>query len=420
MSTSDSKTGTFAGKHFVIVSIHYSPEETGIGPYSAGTAEYLASQGARVTVLTTMPFYPQWKTRDEYRRSLISKETHNGVEIRRIRQYIPTKQSAARRAIYELTFLGTLLRAPWKSKPDAVIGIIPSLSGGIVARAFARLQRIPYGIIVQDLSGQAAVQSGIAGGSRIARITSAIEGAVCRRAKRVAVVAPAFREPLKAMGVDSSSITEIRNWSHVRPPDADRAVTRTQLRWNASDFIVLHAGNMGLKQGLEHLIDAARVVETELPKVRFILMGDGNQRAFLEQRAAGHANVTFMELVPSSAFANVLAAADVLLVHERVSVTDMSLPSKLTSYFTAGRPVVAAVNPNGATAQEIDRASAGKVIPAEDSLALVHALRELLTNEAAARTYARAASVFAENHLSRVAAENAINLFVTPLSTSIL
>lgn len=39
-----------------------------------------------------------------------------------------------------------------------------------------------------------------------------------------------------------------------------------------------------------------------------------------------------------------------LVVNERASAVDMSLASKLTSYFSAGRPVVAAVPAGGGTA----------------------------------------------------------------------
>lgn len=403
---------SLAGKHIVMVSVHYWPEETGIGPYATGAAEHFASEGATVTVLTAMPFYPQWKIRPGYRGRLSATERHNAVDIRRVRHYVPKRQSAIRRTLYEASFLGCLLRAPWRTGPDAVIGVIPSLSGGIAARAISRVAKAPYGIIVQDLSGQAARQSGIAGGSAIARVTTALEGAVCRRATRIAIVAPAFRGPLEAMGVRPEAIAEARNWSHIPGPTADRSRTRQELGWAPNEFIVLHAGNMGLKQGLEHLIAAARLAHGEHPSLRFVLMGDGNQRQTLVQLAQGLGNVTFLDSVDAESFPNALAAADLLLIHERSSVMDMSLPSKLTSYFMAGQPVLAAVNPEGATAQELEHAGAAVIVPAGDPLALLRAIIELEDNPARRRTLAERGSAYAREQLSAEASTTALSRFM--------
>ncbi|NEE57109.1 glycosyltransferase family 4 protein, partial [Streptomyces sp. SID8455] len=77
-----------------------------------------------------------------------------------------------------------------------------------------------------------------------------------------------------ALGVDPGRIRIVPNWTHVQAPAADRAATRARLGWAPSTPVLLHSGNMGLKQGLEVLIDTARLA----PDVRIVLMGDGNQR----------------------------------------------------------------------------------------------------------------------------------------------
>ncbi|NEE17733.1 glycosyltransferase, partial [Streptomyces sp. SID7499] len=104
---------------------------------------------------------------------------------------------------------------------------------------------------------------------------------------------------------------------------------RARLGWPEGTPVLLHSGNMGLKQGLDVLVDTARIA----PDVRVVLMGDGNQRDALRARAEGLANVDFLEPAAAEEFTDVLAAADVLAVTQRASVLDMSVPSKLTSYF---------------------------------------------------------------------------------------
>jgi glycosyltransferase involved in cell wall biosynthesis len=152
----------------------------------------------------------------------------------------------------------------------------------------------------------------------------------------------------------------------------------------ADAFVVLHAGNMGYKQGLENVIECARLAADVAPGVCFALMGDGNQRGSLEALASGYQlpNLRFLPLQPDDAFAEALAAADLLLVNQRRSVVDMSLPSKLTSYFAAGRPVVAAVASQSESAREVEASSAGVVVPPDDPAELLRTLRMLIDQPA--------------------------------------
>ena len=105
--------------------------------------------------------------------------------------------------------------------------------------------------------------------------------------------------------------------------------------------------------------------------IRFVLMGDGNQRRLLQQSAKGVQRIEFKEPLDAEDYRQVLACADVLLVNERPGVGEMAVPSKLTSYFSAGRPVLAATDADGVTAGEIRDAGAGVVVPAGDPAALL-------------------------------------------------
>src|SRR5690348_1713806 len=110
--------------------MNYSPEETGIAPYTTGMAEHLAAEGHGVTVLTGVPHYPQWRVLDGYGGRLMWTEMLGSVEVRRVRHYVPPRQSAVRRALYEATFLSHLLLTASLRRPNAVVGVVPSLSGG--------------------------------------------------------------------------------------------------------------------------------------------------------------------------------------------------------------------------------------------------------------------------------------------------
>lgn len=103
-------------------------------------------------------------------------------------------------------------------------------------------------------------------------------------------------------------------------------------------------------------------------------------------------------------FPDVLAAADVLLVNERASAVDMSLPSKLTSYFSAGVPVLAAVPPDGGTAAEVVRSGGGVLVAPENPAALLVALLALGDSPDERARLGAAGARHAAEHLSAEAA----------------
>jgi colanic acid biosynthesis glycosyl transferase WcaI len=302
--------------------------------------------------------------------------------------------------VYEASFLAhagaTAPRGPF----DLVLSQMPGLAGGLIGSRIAARGGVPHVVVVQDLMGAGAAQSGIAGGRRVAGLAGGVESRVLRSATLVGVVHETFRERVAAMGVPEQRIRVVPNWSHVAAPTADREATRARLGWRADETVLLHSGNMGLKQGLDVLVDTARLATRS---VRVVLLGDGNQRAALEQAGQGLDRLEFLEPVSDADFPNVLAAADVLAVTQRASVLDMSIPSKLTSYFAAGRPVLASVAEGGGTAEEVRRSGAGVLVAPEDPGALLAALLELAADPARAESLGASGPGYVRDHLGREA-----------------
>ncbi|MGP3969036.1 glycosyltransferase [Streptomyces sp. 6N223] len=389
------------GERLLLVSTNYAPEQAGIGPYATQIAEHWATaRDAEVHVLAGMPHYPAWRLDPGYRGVWRTVDAHRGVFVHRRRHSVPPRQSAARRAAYEASILlGGLLAPPRIGRPDVVLAQVPSLAGGVLAARLARRYGVPYVPIVQDLMGAAAEQSGIRGGGRAAGAAAAVEGRTLRQATLVGIIHDSFRDRVRALGVPGDRIRLVPNWSHIAGPSRPPARIRARLGWPEGRTVLLHAGNMGLKQGLEVLIGTARVA----PWLHVVLMGDGSQRERLAGLAAGLPNVEIRQPAPAEDFPDVLAAADVLVVTQRATVLDMSVPSKLTSYFAAGRPVIASVALDGGTAEEIRRSGAGWVVPPEDPEALAAAAREAADDPATADAIGARGADYARSHLSPAA-----------------
>ncbi len=213
-------------------------------------------------------------------------------------------------------------------------------------------------------------------------------------------MAPDFIPYLLDHGVARDRIVHLPNWTHIAEPQGDRAAARQRLGWAEDEFIVLHAGNMGLKQGLEQVVEAARAAPSGFADLRFVLMGDGNQRSDLERLAAGMSNVDFRPFEPPERFPDTLAAADILLLSERPSVRDMSLPSKVTSYLAAGRPIVAAIGAGGATATLLTRSGAAVLANPGERDGILRAIGSIRDDPATAERLGRAGRQFAATELS--------------------
>ncbi len=355
----------------VIFGINYAPEPTGVATNTTWLAESLASLGWRVTVVTGVPHYPDW------RRLPLPPKLENGpVSLVRRPHYVPATQSALRRGVYELSWLGSALPATRAARDaDLVLGIVPSLSGGALAAAAAARCRVPYALLFQDLLGRAAGQAGVGGARSLAGPVRAVETALAARAAGTAVIADGFRDYFEAGGVDPARLWRVRNPTRLEPPVEDREAARARLGWRPGELVVLHSGNMGYKQGLENVVQAAHLARGD-GSVRFVLQGGGSQTERLRVLAGslGLANVTFLPLAPPELFSSTLCAADALLLNQRASVRNMSLPGKLGDYFAAGVPVIAAVAADDETAQEVEASGGGLVVAPGDPGALLEAI----------------------------------------------
>jgi colanic acid biosynthesis glycosyl transferase WcaI len=370
-------TDALVGARVLVVGVNYAPETTGIAPYTTAVAEHLVALGARVTAVTGMPHYPQWRVAPEYRRALLREESVNGVRLRRAGHYVPAEQDALKRGAFEASWLPLGALQSLRSPADVVLAVSPSLGALPLARLAAARRNVPWAAVVQDLMGNAAANGGLRGGGRVASLVGSAERRALRSADLVGVISEGFADAVHRMGVDPARTRLLPNWSHVTPSTASRKEARAALGWAPDVFSVVHTGNMGAKQGLENVVRAAAEADRRGAAVEFVLVGDGNQRAALQEAGAGVRSLRFVDPVDSDNYPLVLAAADVLLVNERADMLEMSLPSKLTSYFAAGRPVLGAVPENGWTAAVLDASTAAVRVPAEAPGQLLDAALEL-------------------------------------------
>lgn len=393
-----------------VLGLNYAPEHTGIAPYTSGLAMGLTQKNFSVHTFAAHPHYPDWAISEGYG-AWTSHEQLRGVPLTRFRHYVPAEPKGVRRLASEVTFGLRLLFANL-DRPDVVLAVSPSLFSTAIAALGIR-RRTPFAVWVQDIYSLGVRETG---GSRVvASIVEKVESRLLRRADRVVVIHERFADYLSAsLGVPRERIEVIRNWTHLQDGElSDRAGTRAKFGWSPSETVVLHAGNMGVKQGLENVVDAARIADARVAPVRFVLMGNGSERDTLADLAS---DVERLDILPSQEdelFAAMLDAADILLVNEKPGIAEMAVPSKLTSYFSAARPVLAATDPRGTTASEVKAAGAGVIVNAGDPTTLLEAALGLAADADKRQRLGRNGRAYRESVLT---AEAAIEKFSTLLT----
>lgn len=376
-------------KSILVLGANYPPEPTGNAPYTGSLTRGLAARGMGLRVLTTHPHYPEWKIAPGYGQWARREKIH-GVDVLRLRHYVPRSPTSVRRAVAELSAGLRQACVKW-GRPEVIVSVSPALLATFVAMTRAQVthRSTPTVVWVQDLYSLGLSETG-QGSGLILRMMRAIEGWVLRSADCVVVIHERFATRVnRDFGVPHHRIEVVRNWTHLTadsPTDVD--AVRNQFGWGADEIIVLHAGNMGVKQGLMNVVHAARLADQQQSSVRFVFLGEGSERTSLAREAMGIERIQFIDPLPGPQFQAALQAADVLLVNEKQGISEMSVPSKLTSYFNAGKPVLAASDVLGATAEEITAAGAGLVVPAGDPQALLEGATRI-GREAEAAEWAR-------------------------------
>ena len=383
----------------LLVTTNYWPEPTGIAVYTADLAEALKNNECQVTVLTSLPHYPWWKVPSEFAHLGEGVTYHNGIEVIRAKHLVPPKMNALLRIRFEISLWWNLRRVSkglMDKEFDGIIACMPTVAAGIVGKRISKWLDVPFGLIVQDLSGAGAKQSGLHGGALISKAAHIVEGVALHGADRLVVVSPAMGDVVIGLGVEPKRVSQILNYSARTIDSVDKVTARKKFGWTESEFVVIHTGNMGAKQDLENVIKAANALGRN-SVIKIYLVGHGNQENTLKQLCAGKKNISVMAAVSDQDYSALLSAADLLLVNERSTQMEMSLPSKLTSYLYSERPVIAAVPRGGATWKFLE--GVAELVDAGDPKKLATKIEELSKNQSRLDQLAKLGSEFAVKHL---------------------
>lgn len=389
----------------LVIGINYSPEKTSVGPFTTGLCEHLATQGHQVKVVTAFPYYPEWRVWDGYRGSLYRREIINGVIVHRVAHYVPAKASRLiERLAYDFTFtISAFLAALFTGKCDVIYCSCPPPTVGLAAYVLGKIKRAPYVIKLTDLASDAALATGTLKEGFLVRLARAMEGFMYRKSRAVVCLCQGFIERLTTRGVALEKFQLIPDWADTEsicPVESDGTFRRAN-GFSGEQFLVLHSGNMGKKQNLMNVVNAAEGSQDE-KDLAWVLVGQGEELPALKRAAEDRApGLRILPLQPSEVMSQMYAGADLLLLNQIAAIEDAVIPCKLLTYMAAGRPIVAAVNENSEAAHIIRNANCGVIVPAEDFEALTAAVISLQKDVELRRVLGANGRIHAELHFTK-------------------
>lgn len=378
---------------------------------AAELAEHWANAGHAVSVLTGFPNHPtgvvpaEWHSR---LRRLTFHENVGLVDVYRTWLWpLPNRKAHERMRNYASFAISAALRGMGIPRPDVIIATSPQLLVGLAGWWLAFVRRIPFIFEVRDLWPESLAAVGVGDeNSLLHRTLSAIAEFLYRHSNRIVVVTPAFKDYLihhRNVAAEKISVVENGVETDRFAPgtvDADKTLRR---ELGADDkFLVCYVGTIGMAHGLETLLDAATHLQTNNPRVEFLLIGEGAEKERIKSLAQSRrlANIRFLDQQPREKIPAFISASDACLVLlKKTEVFKTVIPTKMLEFMSCSRPVVLGVE--GQAQRILEEAQAGIAIEPENSTALVEAIQQLAADPNLCQRLGRQGREYIVQNLSR-------------------
>ena len=389
--------------NILLLTDSYPPEIRSASVLMQELAEGLAVRGHDVSVVTLRPRY---NLADNGGKNDNAPKSHCGNRVRVIRvNSLPVHNAPLwLRGLGELTLPWTFLRGlRTLPHPDVVAIYSPPLPLGLAGAALKLFRHVPFVLNVQDLFPQHIIDVGLLKNPVLIQAYRTMESLLYRTAQQIAVHSQGNKHFLvEQRRVPASKIALLPNWVDTGQSEAP-AFLNFRKTWNLGDkFVLVFGGVMGHTQGLEVVVAAAEKLRTH-KDIIFLMVGDGAAKARLvaEVKDKRLVNVLFKPFLEPADYRSLLAEIDAGFLTLSPEVKTPVVPSKLLGYMAAGKPYVAALNPESDAVAITRDSGAVLCVPAGDAHAFSQAVLELYTNRFQTRAMGRRGCAYARAHFSK-------------------
>jgi glycosyltransferase involved in cell wall biosynthesis len=365
-------------------------------------ARRLQDAGDDVTVVTAFPNYPTGVIHPGYGGRFAMEERMDGVRVLRRWVYATPNSGFFRRIVNWFSFvLSSLTALPQLGRTDVIFVQSPPLPIGVAVLAFSRLKRAPFVFNVSDIWPQSAIELGILRNRAAIWVAERLERHLYKRAARVTVPTAGMLERLVARGIPREKLFLLTNGVDTetyQPQAPDRQLA--QKLGLDGHKVFLYAGTHGLSQGLDVILEAAKL--TRDGDILYVLAGEGADKAALTAKAKseGIANVRFLPNQPKDSMPGLLNLAYAAIIPLKpLDLFKNALPSKMFESMAVGQPIVASLWGEAATL--VEAAGCGIVTQPGDAAALEAAVETLAADPERARKMGRMGREYVVEHFNR-------------------
>jgi glycosyltransferase involved in cell wall biosynthesis len=378
-----------------------SPDEPGHTRHFE-MAKFLQARGHELVIVASDLNY-QTGQRTVARRGVFAEQVIDGVRILRAYIYPALHRSYVWRVISFLSFMFSSVWTALQVKGvDLVMGTTPPIFQAVSAWFVAWLRRKPFLLEVRDLWPEFGVSMGVLKNPVVITLARRLERFLYARATHILVNSPAYREYMIAKGEPERKVSYIAYGTDVDMfhPQVDGTSIRREFGLQ-DKFIVLYAGALGQANDIDTILRAAQRLNAE-EKIRFVLFGDGKERARLQSEAARMklSNVIFAGVRAKKEMPCVVAAADVCLaILQDIPMFRTTYPNKVFDYMAAGRATVLVID--GVSRQLIESSGGGAYVQPGDDELLAKTILELSKDSRRVRQMGQSAREYLVKNLDR-------------------
>jgi len=396
------KTGV-ASLRILFITQYFPPEVGAAASRIQDITEELSARGHDITVVTEIPNYPTGIIHRKYRFKLFYKERINNIKVIRTFVLASGRQSFLQRILLYTSFMfSSILGSLFINGIDAVLATSPPLFVGLSGYCVARLKRAKFVFDVRDLWPESAIALGELHSKVLKKLSVRLEQFLYRKADRITVAVPGFREKIAQNPAIQDKIWPITNvvdqGKFTLCPDRDRY--RQHHGWQ-DKFVVLFSGNHGLAQGLTTIMEAANLLKDH-PNILFLFVGEGVEKPHLKniKNDLVLKQVLFVDEQPRERMPVYISMSDVCLVPlKNLSLFDNALPSKMLEYMSCARPIIGTLR--GEAKILLEQAGAGMVVNPEDAHQLADAIMKLQNQPQLRRTLGESGRQYVSRNYSR-------------------
>ena len=409
--------------HILYLHQYFATRKGTTGTRSYEFARYLVSRGHQVTMMTSGLENREFPVLEGKKYAEFETEGIHVVAIAAAYNdpQVGTGMSGLQRMHKFYQFAWSACRIGKKLQtPDLVFATHTPLTVGLAGLTLGQYFKVPFVFEVRDLWPEALVNVGALKNPLVIWWLERMAKKIYTGAKHIVALSPGMKKGIIRTGVPADKVTVIPNASDLDlfSPNIDGSAQREQLGLK-DRFAAIYFGAMGLANGLEYVIEAARILaERHSNHIVLVLLGSGGKRAELEKLANEYKlkNVIFSDLAPDKEqLARIVASCNVCLTIYRATKEHSWSPNKMFDALAAGKPVL--INVPGWLGETIEKNKCGRCLDANHPEMLADALEELAANPELCRQMGKNARELAEREFDRTKLANLFeNILIEAIS----